>query len=33
MEKGLLLKKSIFIKQSKEDIREFYNIDPKVADH
>lgn len=31
MEKGLLLKKSVFIKESKEDIRNYYDIAPKVT--
>ena len=30
MEKGLIVKKQIFIKHLKDDIRQHYEIDPKV---
>ena len=30
MEKGLIVKKDIFIQKLKEDIRQHYDIDPKV---
>ena len=30
MEKGLIVKKEIFIQKLKEDIRQYYDIDPKV---
>lgn len=31
MEKGLVVKKEIFIQRSKEKIRDHYDIDPKVT--
>lgn len=31
MEKGLVVKKEIFIQKSNENIRDYYDIDPKVA--
>lgn len=31
MEKGLLLKKSIFIQEHKQNIREHYDIDETVS--
>lgn len=31
MEKGLVVKKEIFIQRSKENIRDHYDIDPKVT--
>jgi hypothetical protein len=30
MEKGLVVKKEIFIQKLKEDIRQYYELDPKV---
>lgn len=31
MEKGLVVKKEIFIQKSNENIRDYYDIDPKVG--